>query len=185
MTTSQAIQAIAPSGTWKSDPVHSNVEFSVKHMEVQTFRGRFDDYEVSLTDASGEPRLSGKVRVDSVDVKDETLKGHLLSPEFFDAERHPEIIFVSREIREHGDGIVVEGDLTINGITKTVEAHGSITEPVQPFAEGAGERIGLALETTVDRTEFGLDWQQELPGGGVVLGNDVTLTVNVELAKEE
>lgn len=182
MTTAQAI---VPSGTWKSDPVHSSVGFSVTHMEVQTFRGEFDDFEVTLSDADGEPRLTGAVKVESIDVKDETLKGHLLSPEFFDVERYPEITFSSKEIREDGDRIVVVGDLTMNGITKTVDANGSISEPIEHFAEGAGVRIGLALETTVDRTDFGLNWQQELPGGGVALGNDVTLSVNVELAREE
>lgn len=181
MTTAQAI---VPSGTWKSDPVHSSVGFSVTHMGVQTFRGRFGSFDATLSDADGEPRLTGAVKVESIEVSNDDLKGHLLSPEFFDLERHPEITFVSRQIREDGDGAVVEGDLTINGITKTVEARGSITGPVQT-AEGYPEHIGVSLETAVDRREFGLNWQQELPQGGIALDYDVTLTIDIELAKEE
>jgi polyisoprenoid-binding protein YceI len=179
MTTAQAILP----GTWKSDPVHSSVGFSVKHMGAGTFRGSFDQYDVSIRELDGEPRLAGSARVDSVDVKDETLNGHLLSPEFFDAERHPEISFVSRAIREDGDGIVVEGELTIKGITKVVEGRGSISGPVEHPA--GGERIGIDLETVVDRHDFGLDWNAELPQGGSVLGDDVTLTIHLELATEE
>jgi polyisoprenoid-binding protein YceI len=180
MTTAQAI---LPEGTWKSDPIHSSVGFSVKHMGAGTFRGSFDEYDVSIGELDGELRLTGSASVDSVDVKDETLKGHLLSPEFFDAERHPEITFASRDIREDGGGIVVEGELTIKGITKTVEGRGSISGPVEDPA--GGERIGIDLETVVDRHEFGLDWNADLPQGGSVLGDDVTLTIHLELAKEQ
>src|SRR5438046_10011368 len=88
-----------PTGTWKSDPVHSQVGFSVKHMVVATFRGAFGDYEVILSDESGEPRLSGTLGVSSIEVKDEQLNGHLLSPDFFDAERYPEISLNSSGIR--------------------------------------------------------------------------------------
>src|SRR5256885_11820304 len=108
-------QSIVPAGTWKSDPVHSHVGFSVKHMVVATFRGAFGDYEVTLSDESGEPRLSGTVGVSSIEVKDEQLNAHLLSPDFFDAERYPEISFSSSDIRAEGDEIVVEGDLSIKG----------------------------------------------------------------------
>jgi polyisoprenoid-binding protein YceI len=181
MTTAQAI---LPKGSWKSDPVHSSVGFSVKHMGAGTFRGSFDDYDVSLSLVEGEPRLIGSARVESVDVKDENLKGHLLSAEFFDAERHPEISFVARDVRAESDGIVVEGDLTVKGITKTVRAHGSISGPVEA-PPGGGTRIGVDLETVVDRHDFGLDWNADLPDGGKVLGNDVTLTVHLELVSEE
>ena len=173
-----------PTGIWKSDPVHSQAGFAVKHMVVGTFRGTFTDFSVTLANQDGEPRLYGAVRADSVQVRDENLKGHLLSPEFFDAERHPEISFVARDVRAESDGIVVEGDLTVNGITKTVEAHGSISGPVEG-PQGAGHRVGIDLETVVDRHEFGLDWNADLPDGGKVLGDDVTLTVHLELVSEE
>ena len=171
-----------PTGIWKSDPVHSSVGFSVKHMVVATFRGAFTDFAITLATEDGEPRIYGAVRVDSVDVRDENLKGHLLSPEFFDAERHPEITFTSTGIRVDGDELSVDGELTIKGTTKSVEARGTIVGPAEHPA--GGERIGVELETTVDRTEFGLDWNAELPKGGVMVENPVTLTVHLELAKE-
>jgi polyisoprenoid-binding protein YceI len=180
MTTAQAI---LPKGNWKSDPVHSSVGFSVKHMGAGTFRGSFDDYRVALTaDDDGELRLIGSAAVDSVDVKDENLKGHLLSPEFFDVERNPEITFVTRDVRGDDEGVVVEGDLTVKGITRAVEARGSISGPVQA---PPGQRIGVDLETVVDRHDFGLDWNADLPDGGKVLGDDVTLSVHLELSSEE
>ena len=176
-------QTILPKGSWKSDPIHSSVGFSVKHMGgAGTFHGSFDDYVVSLEIVDGEPRLTGTARVESVNVKDENLKGHLLSPEFFDVERHPEISFVAHDARETGDGIVVEGDLTVKGNTKTVQAKGSLNGPIT--APGGGERIGIDLETVVDRHDFGLDWNADLPDGQKMLGDDVTLSVHLELASE-
>jgi polyisoprenoid-binding protein YceI len=186
MTTAQAetqTEKIIPTGVWKSDPVHSSVGFSVKHMVVATFRGDFDDFDITLSNEDGEPRLYGAVRVDSVDVRDENLKGHLLSPDFFDAERTPEITFTSTGTRVDGDELVVDGELTIKDTTKSVEARGTIVGPVEHPV--GGERLGIDLSTTVDRTEFGLNWNAELPKGAVVLQNAVTLTVHLELAKEE
>ena len=179
----QAQREIAiPAGTWKSDPVHSHVGFAVKHMAVATFRGSFNDFDVTLENEGGEPKLSGAVRVESVDVRDENLNGHLLSPEFFDAERHPEIKFTSTAIGYEGDDVVVEGDLTIKGTTKRVEARGQLIGPIEHPA--GGERVGIELSTVVDRTEFGLNWNAPLPRGGVAVANEVTLSVHLELAEE-
>ena len=152
-------------------------------MVVATFRGTFADFGVTLANQDGEPRLYGAVRVDSVQVRDENLNGHLLSPDFFDSERFPEITFTSTGIRTDGGDLVVDGDLTIKGTTKRVEARGQISGPVAHPA--GGERIGIDLETQVDRTEFGLNWNAPVPSGGVAVENEVTLTVHLELAKEE
>jgi len=181
MTTLQA--TAIPTGVWKSDPVHSEVGFAVKHMVVATFRGAFTDFGVTLANDEGEPRLYGAVRTDSVQVRDENLHGHLVSPEFFDSERYPEITFTSTAIRADGSDLVVDGDLTIKGTTKRVEARGHIDGPVAHPA--GGERIGIDLETQVDRTEFGLNWNAPMPSGGVAVQNEVTLTVHLELAPEE
>src|SRR5690348_12885950 len=180
MTTAQAESTI-PTGTWRSDPVHSSAGFAVKHV-VGTFRGTFDDFEATLSDASGSPQLSGRAKVESVQVREENLYGHLLSPEFFDAEQHPEILFESKQISRDGDRVTVEGELTVKGVTKQVVARGEIAGP----APGPDEkdRLGIDLETIVDRHDYGLDWQLDLPGGGKTLGDDVTLTVHVELIKE-
>jgi polyisoprenoid-binding protein YceI len=172
-----------PTGIWKSDPVHSSVGFAVKHMVVATFRGAFTDFDVTLANEDGAPRLDGVVRVDSVDVRDEQLTGHLLSPDFFDAERTPEIRFASQDIRTDGDELIVDGELTIKGTTKPVVSRGTIVGPVPNVA--GEDRIGIGLETTVDRRDYGLNWNAELPKGGFAVENEVTLTVQLELAKQE
>jgi polyisoprenoid-binding protein YceI len=181
MTTAQAESTI-PTGTWQSDPVHSHVGFAVKHV-VGTFRGSFNDFAATLTDDSGSPQLQGRAKVESVQVKEENLYGHLLSPEFFDAEQHPEIVFSSKEISREGDKVVVDGELSVKGITKPVVARGEIAGPAPGPDEN--DRLGIDLETIVDRHDYGLDWQMDLPGGGKTLGDDVTLTVHIELIKEQ
>ena len=174
-----SVATAVPAGTWAVDKVHSSVGFEVEHI-VSTFRGRFEEYDVELADG----RLAGTVDVPSVKVYDENLEAHLQSPEFFDAERHPQLRFESRGITIEPDGAVtVEGDLTIKGTTKPVTATGRYVHVEADM--GGGERIGLRLETTVDRREFGLDWNAPLPKGGFALGNDVTLVVALELVKAE
>jgi polyisoprenoid-binding protein YceI len=182
MTTVQAQRAI-PTGIWKSDPVHSQAGFAVKHMAVATFRGTFSDFAVTLANEDGEPTLYGAVRTDSVQVRDQNLRGHLLSPEFFDSERYPEITFTSTKVRAHGGDLTVHGELTIKGATKSVEAAGQISGPV-PHPAG-GERIGIDLQTEVDRTDFGLNWNAPMPSGGVAVEDRVTITVQLELARNE
>jgi polyisoprenoid-binding protein YceI len=181
MSTAQAESTI-PTGVWKSDPVHSSAGFVVRHM-VGAFHGGFGDFAGQLADEDGKPKLSGTTRIESVDINQEDLKGHLLSPEFFDVEQYPEIRFESNEIRRDGDQLVVDGELSLKGTTKAVEARGRITDPITD-PTGAG-RIGIDLETTVDRHDFGLDWQMELPDGGDVLGDEVTITAHLELVKEQ
>jgi polyisoprenoid-binding protein YceI len=139
---------------------------------------------VELTAGEDGTRLAGTVRVASVDVKDENLEAHLQSPEFFDAQLHPELRFESRELTIGEDGnVTLAGELTVKGITKDVTAHGRYVHVEADMA--GGERIGLQLEATVDRREFGLNWNAPLPTGGFALGNDVTLVVALELVKAE
>jgi polyisoprenoid-binding protein YceI len=154
----------------------------VIHNGVSTFRGSFRSYEARLV-GGDEPRLEGSVDVTSLDVPDEQLKGHLLSPEFFDAQRYPRIRFSSTELDVGEDGAArVRGELEIKGQTHEVEANGRFGQLGADLAGNA--RVGLSLETTVDRRSFGLDWQAELPSGGEVLGYEVTVAVELELVKE-
>jgi polyisoprenoid-binding protein YceI len=174
-----AVATAVPAGTWTADKIHSTIGFEVEHM-VSTFRGRFEDYDAQLVDG----KLRGTVAVPSVKVYDENLEAHLQSPDFFDAQLHPELRFESRELLVDDDGsVTLEGDLTIKGITKPVTASGRYVHVEADM--GGGERIGLALEATLDRREFGLKWNAPLPKGGFVLGNDVTLTVALELVPAE
>src|SRR3954468_6679616 len=154
---SVATEQQIPTGTWQLDPVHSSASFAVKHMVVATFRGRFEEFDASLTvDEAGAARLVGTVQADSIVVKDENLAGHLKSPDFFDTERYPEITYVADDIRREGDELVVSGALTIKGHTEQVEGRGTITDPAVTF--GDVKKIGVTLETVIDRTKYGLDW---------------------------
>ena len=171
-----------PAGAYTSDPVHSSTGFAVKHM-LATFRGSFAAFDATLAvSEDGDVRLEGSVPVDSVVVKDENLVAHLQSPEFFDAEQHPRIAFVSTEFEIDGPSVIVTGDLTIKGHTERVSATGSIVGPIEdPFGN---TKVGLQLETVVDRTKFGLNWNAPLPKGGFMLANDVTLSVDLELVAQ-
>lgn len=166
-------QTQIPAGTWQADPVHSGVGFAVKYLGVATFSGEVKGFEASLVDG----RLTGTAWVSSIQVKDENLYGHLQGPEFFDAERHPELTFSGTD----AGGGRFEGELTIKGITKPVTLEASVTGPVtDPYGN---DRYGLALTAVIDRTEFGLNWNNPLPGGGFALANDVTLTAELSLVK--
>jgi polyisoprenoid-binding protein YceI len=180
MTTAQAESTIA-TGTWQSDPVHSHAGFSVRHV-VGTFRGNFKEFAGTLTAADGEATLTGRAPVASVQVNEENLYGHLQSPEFFDAEQHPKILFSSREIAREHDQVLIDGELTIKGISNRVTARGEINGPAA--GPNDTERIGLDLKAKVDRHDYGLDWNMDLPGGGNALGDEVTLTIHLELVKE-
>jgi polyisoprenoid-binding protein YceI len=180
MTTAQAESTI-PTGTWQSDPVHSRVEFSVKHMVVATYRAGFDDFDIRLSDEDGRPKIAGEAQVESVGVRDETQRAHLLSPDFFDAESHPAIEFESTEISRDGDQLTVDGDLTIKGNTRHVTATGEINGPVVDIADT--EKLGIDLEAKVDRTHFGLNWNAPLPKGGFAVENEVTISIHLELVR--
>jgi polyisoprenoid-binding protein YceI len=175
-TITETIQTV-PAGTWRSDGTHSSIGFSVLHNGLTPFRGGFTAFEATLENG----RLVGTARVESITTEDENLTGHLLSPEFFDAERHPVLRFESRGIRPDGNAVVVAGELTLKGVTRPVELHGDIAGPV---ADAYGNnRIGLGLQTTIDRTEFGINWNAQLPSGGNMLADDVELTAQLELVQ--
>ncbi len=174
-------EQVVPTGTWEIDRVHSSIGFAVKHMVVATFRGKFEDYDAALVSGAGGAELTGTVQVASVDVREEALAAHLQGPDFFDAERTPELRFASSSIERDGDEVVLAGDLTIKGKTLPVEARGSVEGPHPGFDEV--ERIGLALETTIDRTQYGLEWNAPLPKGGFALANDVTLQIQLEFLR--
>jgi polyisoprenoid-binding protein YceI len=177
MSTIEATEVV-PAGTWTSDPVHSSIDFAVKHMGVTPFRGGFKQFEAALVDG----KLSGNAPVESIQTDDENLTGHLLSPEFFDAERHPVLRFESKEIRREGDAVTVDGTLTLKGVTQPVELRGTVTGPLaDPYG---GNRLGLELETTIDRHDFGIDWNADLPSGGRVLADDVKLNAQLELVQQ-
>jgi polyisoprenoid-binding protein YceI len=185
MSVIETTTEFAPAGTWSADPVHSHVSFEVEYAGVNTFRGGFREFSVSLTGGS-ESALEGSAKVTSVDVKDDNLNGHLQSPDFFDAARFPEITFRATELhRGGGDTIEGSGELTIKGVTQPIEIKGTIasTPVTDPFGR---ERLGLSLETTIDRTQYGVSWNApNQTGGGNYLADDVKLVAELALVKQE
>jgi polyisoprenoid-binding protein YceI len=180
--TATAATEIKP-GTYERDVVHSSVTFSVRHFAAGKFRGSFGDFDAALTvDEDGALALTGVVKVDSVQVKEPRLDGHLKSPDFFDAERYPEFKFTSTKFEVGEDGsLSVDGDLTIRETTKSVHATGELT--YLPDDGYGNERAGVELTTTINRKDFGVNFDGTLPGGQAVVADDVTLYVELELVK--
>ena len=171
-----------PAGTYNVDPVHSSVGFEVRHMGIATVRGAFRKFQGTV-DATGDvPVLRGTVEAGSVDTGEAQRDGHLTSPEFFDAENHPEIMFSSGAGQALDGGQVrLDGELTIKGITKPIELTGVIAEGgTDPWGN---ERIGLELSTVIDRREFDLMWNQTLPNGNLLVSNEVNLLLSVSAVK--
>ena len=166
-------QTALPVGTWRVDPVHSDIEFTIDYM-AGTFRGHFG--AVSAEIADGE--LRGSADVSTIQVKDPDLEAHLQSPEFFDAERHPQISFRSNRVARDGDEVSIDGEITIAGTTEPVELRGTIADPsTDPWGN---ERLGLRLETALDRTAFGMKWNNPLPNGEPALADVVTITADLQ-----
>jgi len=166
-----------PAGTWSLDPVHSSIGFGVKHSGVMTFRGDFPEFDATLVDG----RLEGTARVASVRVDEPNLAGHLQTPDFFDAEQFPELRFVSHSIERDGDKVSVSGDLTLRGVTLPAELAGTISGPI---TDGYGnQRVGLDLETTINRLDYGISWNQPLPSGEPALADDVVITASLALVQ--
>lgn len=177
MSTTQQLTGL-PTGTWHHDPVHSSISFAVKHNTVMTFQGGFGEWEATLENG----RLTGSANVTSVRVEDENLVGHLQSPDFFDAEQFPQLRFESSSLERDGDRISIAGDLTIKGTTQPVELSGAISGPVTDAF--GNERIGLDLETTINRHDFGVSWNADLPGGAPMLADDVTIIARLALTQQ-
>jgi polyisoprenoid-binding protein YceI len=177
MSTTEQTQQVIPTGTWNADTVHSRIAFEVPYA-VATFTGEVPTFEAKLEDG----KLTGVAQIASLQVKEENLEAHLLSPEFFDAERNPEVTFRSNEIRRTGDDVEIDGEITIKGITKPAKLTGTATGPaVDHFG---ANRLGLSLQTTVDRTAFDINWNMPLPNGEPALANDVTLKAELTLVAQ-
>ena len=181
MSTTTDIRQALPVGTWQLDPVHSTIGFEVDYMGG-AFRGQFREVTAKL-EAEGETSvLTGSAKVASADLKDENLTAHIQSPDFFDAERFPELSFESSEIERSGDQITVGGGITIKGVERPVELTGTLADPItDPYGR---ERISLKLDTTVDRSEFGVNWNVPLPDGKPALADEVKLSAELYFVRE-
>ncbi|MGZ6671074.1 MAG: YceI family protein [Solirubrobacteraceae bacterium] len=171
-------------GTYLALPEPSSFAFAVRHSGVFWYRGSLSDVAATLRGDGDALALEGSARVESISVVEPAaMRASVLGPEFFDAERHPEIVFGSTAVRLDGDGRAeVDGELTIRGVTRPVIASGQYTPPRQA---SFGEVAGLQLHTRFDRREFGFDWQMELPGGGDAVGWDVAVDIDLLLMRED
>src|SRR3989441_7523573 len=163
---SQTAQQALPTGSWRGDSVHSTVGFAVVYM-AGTFQGTFSAFDARLSDGV----LRGTAEVASVQVKDPNLEAHLQGPEFFDAERFPQLSFEAKEVSRSGDDLTLVGDLTLKGHTEEVEIKGHINDPA-PDPYGGG-RFRPPPQTTGDRTKFRPNWDKPPPDGGPPLSNHV------------
>jgi polyisoprenoid-binding protein YceI len=167
-------------GTYAADPIHSSFGFAVRYQGVSLFKGTLSDVTATLSDG----RLEGAAKVESISIRTpEQFRAHVLSGEFFDAESHPEVTFASSNLDLREDGTaVVEGELTIKGITRPVTATGTW---IAPEADAFGSTRGhLNLEAQIDRTEYDMNWNAPLPSGGKALANEVTLVVDLSLIEQ-
>jgi len=177
MSTITQTETGIPAGTWQADTVHSSVAFEVPYA-VATFGGEVTDFDATLADG----KLAGSARIASIQTKEENLTAHLLSPEFFDAERHPVVSF-SGPVQRDGDAVEIDGEIAIKGITQPAVLKGTIVGPaVDHFG---ATRVGLKLQTTVDRRKFDINWNMPLPNGEPALSNEVTLKAELTLVAQE
>ena len=170
----------ALAGTFNSDPVHSSFAFAVKYQNVSMFRGTLGEVNATLADG----KLEGTAQVESISIRTpEQFRAHVMSADFFDVENYPTVTFTSSDLDLADDGTAkVTGDLTIRGVTQPVTATGTWTAP---SADAFGNtRAHLQLETVIDRTAYGLNWNMPLPSGGNALADDVTLTVEIALVQQ-
>jgi polyisoprenoid-binding protein YceI len=176
------VETLPAAGIWHIDSAHSTVNFSVRHHAVATFRSSF----TNITGAyDGEAwRLAGRVQVADITLTGlDRLKGHILTPDFFDADKHPTFSFESTNIIPDGDGLTIEGDLTLRGIARPVVASGSVRGPLT-VRHGDGHvtnRLGIDLRTTIDRREFDITFNNEVAEGILNLGWDVQIEAALEL----
>ncbi|MHB8452772.1 MAG: YceI family protein [Mycobacteriales bacterium] len=167
-------------GTWTIDPVHSDISFTVRHMMVSKVRGRFATFEGKITTSPNPLESSAEITVDlsSIDTGNEQRDNHLRSADFFSAEDHPKMTFRTTGVRQDGDGYVVDGELTLKEVTRTVP----LIVEVNGFGPDAygGTRAGFTGKGELNRKDFGVNWNAAIEGGGVVIGDKITILLEVE-----
>ena len=180
MTTATAALS---TGTWTIDPVHSAVGFSVRHLMVSKVRGEFERFSGAIeVAADGTASVRAEVAVDSVNTRNEQRDTHIKSADFFDVENHPVATFSSTAVRQSGDRFVLDGDFTLKGVTKPISLDLEFNG-VNP-GMGHGEVAGFEASVVLNRKDFGIDIDMPLETGGAVVGDKVTITLEIEAVKQ-
>lgn len=178
-----AVATDLTAGTWAIDPVHSSINFSVRHLMVSKVRGSFQTFSGAITVAEdGTPSVSATIDVNSIDTRNEQRDAHVRSADFFDADNHPTATFVSTGVRPDGDDYIVDGDFTLKGVTKPVSLKLEYNG-VNP-GMGQGPVAGFEASVVLNRKDFGIDIDMPLETGGTVLGDKVTITLEIEALKQ-
>ncbi len=170
--------------TWNIDTSHSGVHFTVRHMVIAKVRGSFDRWQGTIELNEQNPaasKVSARIEAASINTREERRDGHLRSADFLDAEKYPELAFESTKVEKVGNDYRVSGNLTIHGVTKEVvleaESLGSGKDP------WGNERIAFQVQTSINRKDFGLNWNQALEAGGVLVGENVDISIDVQAVK--
>ncbi len=185
-TTTTETQTATQLPRWTIDAAHTHVGFGVRHMMISTVRGEFSELsgEVLLDPKAPESgKIKASIEVASINTRNEDRDKHLKSADFFDAENHPHITFESKAIRRQGDGLEIVGDLTIRGTTRevTLKVDELTAEHGDPWGN---RRIGASAKTSISRSDFGMTWNSALEAGGVLVGDEVKIALEVELIKQ-
>jgi polyisoprenoid-binding protein YceI len=179
---------MSESNQWVIDASHSNAGFTVKHMMITNVRGEFTKLEGKVSWDPSKPeatRIEAVIDVASISTREEKRDGHLKSPDFFDVEKFPKITFTSKAVKaKSADELSVTGDLSIHGVTKEVvlEVEGPSAPSTDPFGN---VRVGATATTKIKREDFGLVWNAALEAGGVLVGNDVKITIDISLIQQK
>jgi polyisoprenoid-binding protein YceI len=170
-------------GTWAIDPVHSSINFSVRHLMVSKVRGRFEKFSGAIVVAQdGTPSVTAEIAVDSINTHNEQRDGHIKSADFFEVEKYPTATFRSTNVRANGDNYAVDGEFTLKGVTKPVTLDLEFNG-VNP-GMGHGEVAGFDASVVLNRKDFGIDIEMPLETGGTVVGDKVTITLEIEAVKQ-
>lgn len=181
MTTAAATDLTA--GTWAIDPVHSSVNFSVRHLMVSKVRGTFDSVAGAITVAEdGTPSVTATIDIASINTRNEQRDAHLKAPDFFDADQFPTATFTSTGVRADGDDYVLDGEFTLKGATLPVALNLRFNG-VNP-GMGHGAVAGFEASVVLNRKDFGIDFDAPLDTGGAVVGDKVTVTLEIEALKQ-
>jgi polyisoprenoid-binding protein YceI len=178
-----AVATDLSTGTWTIDPVHSSIGFSVRHLVVSKVRGNFGTFSGAIVVAEdGTPSVSAEIAIDSVNSGNTQRDEHVKSADFFDVEKYPTATFVSTGVRADGDGYVVDGDFTLKGVTKPV-ALSLEFNGVNP-GMGHGQVAGFEASVVLNRKDFGIDIDMPLETGGAVVGDKITIALEIEALKQ-
>jgi polyisoprenoid-binding protein YceI len=170
-------------GVWAIDPVHSSIGFSVRHLMVSKVRGEFEKFSGAITvDEDGTPSVTAEIGVDSINTRNEQRDAHVKSADFFEVDKYPTATFRSTSVRANGENYVLDGEFTLKGVTKPVSLDLEFNG-VNP-GMGQGEVAGFEASIVLNRKDFGIDIDMPLETGGTVVGDKVTITLEIEALKQ-